>query len=45
MGGVFLTQKNLEIVAVDTEQNVVMVRGAVPGPTNGLVFVKKRDVK
>ena len=45
MGGVFLTQKNLEIVAVDTEQNVVMVRGAVPGPTNGLVIVKKRDVK
>ncbi len=45
MGGVFLTQKNLEIVAVDAEQNVVMVRGAVPGPTNGLVIVKKRDVK
>ena len=45
MGGVFLTQKNLEIVAVDTEQNVVMVRGAVPGPTNGIVIVKKRDEK
>ena len=45
MGGVALTQKNLEIVAVDAEQNVVMVRGAVPGPTNGLVIVKKRDVK
>ena len=45
MGGEYLTQKNLEIVAVDTEQNVVMVRGAVPGPTNGLVIVKKRDVK
>jgi len=44
MGNVFLTQKNLEIVAVDPEQNVVMVRGAVPGPTNGLVIVKKRGV-
>jgi len=44
MGNVFLTQKNLEIVAVDAEQNVVMVRGAVPGPTNGLVIVKKRGV-
>ena len=43
MGNVFLTQKNLEIVAVDAEQNVVMVRGAVPGPSNGLVTVKKRN--
>jgi large subunit ribosomal protein L3 len=43
MGGVFLTQKNLEIVAVDAEQNVVMVRGAVPGPPNGIVIVKRRE--
>jgi large subunit ribosomal protein L3 len=43
MGGVFLTQKNLEVVAVNLEQNVVLVRGAVPGPTNGLVIVKKRE--
>ena len=42
MGSVYLTQKNLEVVAVDAEQNVVMVRGAVPGPTNGIVIVKKR---
>jgi len=43
MGGVNLTIKNLEVVAVDPEQNVLMVRGAVPGPQNGLVVVKKRD--
>lgn len=43
MGGAFLTQKNLEVVAVNLEQNVVLVRGAVPGPTNGLVIVKKRE--
>ena len=42
MGGVNLTIKNLEVVAVDAEQNVVMVLGAIPGPPNGLVFVKKR---
>jgi large subunit ribosomal protein L3 len=42
MGGVNLTVKHLEVVAVDAEQNVLMVRGAVPGPTNGLVIVKKR---
>jgi large subunit ribosomal protein L3 len=44
MGGVNLTTKNLVVVAVDPEQNLLMVRGAVPGPTNGLVFVKKRGV-
>jgi large subunit ribosomal protein L3 len=43
MGGVNLTIKNLEVVAVDAEQNVLLVRGAVPGPANGLVVVKKRE--
>jgi large subunit ribosomal protein L3 len=42
MGGVNLTIKNLEVVAVDPEQDLVMVRGAIPGPPNGLVFIKKR---
>ncbi len=43
MGAANLTVKNLEVVAVDPEQNVVMVRGAVPGPSNGLVLVQKRE--
>lgn len=43
MGGVNLTIKNLVVVAVDTEQNVVLVRGAVPGPPNGLVYINKRE--
>jgi large subunit ribosomal protein L3 len=43
MGGVNLTIKNLEVVAVDPELNVLMVRGAIPGPANGLVVVKKRE--
>jgi large subunit ribosomal protein L3 len=43
MGNVNLTIKNLEVVAIDSEQNMLMVRGAVPGPTNGLVVVKKRE--
>lgn len=43
MGNVNLTIKNLEVVAIDPELNVLMVRGAVPGPTNGLVVVKKRE--
>jgi large subunit ribosomal protein L3 len=43
MGGENLTIKNLEVVGVDPEQNVLLVRGAVPGPPNGLVVVKKRE--
>ena len=42
MGGVNLTVKNLKVIAVDPEQNVLLVRGAVPGPTNGLVYVLTR---
>ena len=43
MGGENLTIRNLKVFAVDAEQNLLLVRGAVPGPTNGLVFVKKRE--
>ena len=42
MGGKSLTTKNLLVAGVDAEQNVVLVRGAIPGPTNGLIFVLKR---
>ena len=43
MGGENLTVKNLVVVGIDPELNVVLIRGAVPGPTNGLVFVEKRS--
>jgi large subunit ribosomal protein L3 len=43
MGHEFLTIKNLKVVAVDAEQHVVMVKGAVPGPTNGLVLITKQE--
>ncbi len=43
MGGANLTVKNLRVVGVDPELNVLLVLGAVPGPTNGLLFVKKRS--
>jgi len=42
MGGANLTLKNLKVVDVNPELNVLLVLGAIPGPTNGLVFVKKR---
>ena len=34
------THQNLEIVRADTERNVLLVRGPVPGPKNGLVVVR-----
>lgn len=43
MGGKKFTSKNLVVAGVDAEQNVVLVRGAVPGPPNGLVFILKRS--
>lgn len=42
MGGKTLTIKNLVVAGVDAEQNVILVRGAIPGPPNGLVYVLKR---
>ena len=36
MGGERVTVKNLQVVKVDAEQNLIYVRGAVPGPINGL---------
>ena len=42
MGGKTLTSKNLLVAGVDAEQNVLLVRGAIPGPSNGLVYVLKR---
>ena len=37
-----VTTKNLEIVAIRPEDNVILVKGAVPGPKNGLVMVRKQ---
>lgn len=42
MGGKNLTIKNLEVVGINAELNVLLVMGAIPGPPNGLVIVKKR---
>ncbi len=37
-----VTVRNLEIVDVRPEDNVILVRGSVPGPKNGLVLVRKQ---
>ena len=40
MGNKRVTQKGLEIVEVRPKDNLIMVRGAVPGPRNGVVEVR-----
>ena len=40
MGGEQVTVQNLEIVAIDLENNVILIKGNVPGPKKSLVFVK-----
>lgn len=43
MGNKRITVKNLKVVAVNADDNHVLVRGAVPGPNGGLVFVRLTD--
>ncbi|WP_172199124.1 MULTISPECIES: 50S ribosomal protein L3 [Saccharibacillus] len=40
MGHDSITVQNLEIVRVDTERNVLLVKGSIPGPKNGFVKVR-----
>ena len=40
MGGLRFTVQNLTIQAVDLEQNLILVRGAIPGPKGGLVLIR-----
>ena len=40
MGDEQVTIENLEIVKVDAELNMIVVRGAIPGPKGGLVYIR-----
>jgi large subunit ribosomal protein L3 len=40
LGAEQVTVQNLTVVKVDAERNVIAVRGAVPGPKGGIVFLK-----
>ena len=42
MGGEKVTVKNLAVVAVDTDNNLLLVKGAVPGAKNSLVTLYKK---
>ena len=41
MGAVQVTIQNLEIVRVDAENNLILVKGAVPGPKKSTVIIKE----
>jgi large subunit ribosomal protein L3 len=40
MGGVRQTTQNLTVQAIDTERGLILVKGAIPGPTGGLVLIR-----
>ena len=45
MGNVNRTIQNLEIVKISSEENFIMVKGAVPGPMGGTVFMRAAKKK
>ncbi len=40
LGGERVTVQNLEVVKIDKERNLILVKGAIPGPRRGLVTIK-----
>ena len=40
MGSEQVTIQNLEVIQIDLENNVILIKGNVPGPKNSLVFIK-----
>jgi large subunit ribosomal protein L3 len=43
LGGTRATVRRLQVVSVDVERNVLLLRGAVPGPRGGLLLVRKAE--
>jgi len=41
MGNEQVTVLNLEVVKVDVERNLLLVKGAVPGPKGGQIVIRK----
>jgi large subunit ribosomal protein L3 len=41
MGHVYVTVQNLRVVDLRGEDNLLLVRGAVPGPTGAIIVVRK----
>jgi len=41
MGDQQVTCRNLDVIAIDPEKNILMVKGAVPGPNSGYLFIRE----
>ncbi len=41
MGNVNVTSKNLKVIKVDADENLLLVRGSVPGPSGLYIFIRK----
>src|ERR1700685_3190051 len=41
MGNTGVTARNLKVIKVDTDENLLLVRGSVPGPRGQYIFIKK----
>ena len=40
MGNEKVTVQNLEVVKVDVDKNLILIKGAIPGPKKGLITIK-----
>lgn len=40
MGSDKVTTLNLKVVATDAEKNLILIRGAIPGPKGGVVVIR-----
>lgn len=45
MGNARVTVQNLRVVGIRADENVLLIKGAVPGPINGIVVIKKATKK
>jgi large subunit ribosomal protein L3 len=41
MGNERVTVQNLEVVRVDADRNLLLIKGAIPGPKGGVVTIKE----
>jgi large subunit ribosomal protein L3 len=40
-----VTMRNLEVAGIDKEAGIVLIKGSIPGPNKGIVFIKKKSLK
>ena len=45
MGSDRVTTQNLTVHSIDKDKNLILIKGAVPGPDGGLVFVRSAAKK